>query len=507
MESSMNRLEDTGTRILGSDSDMGLVPGLDTSRHVIEERPVVVPGDRSISADLTRWVTISETLLDRLQGRMSLVQPAEDRQRVVADVLDGLCSGPEGDVHPLLSGLCSTPEGDSRSLLATQEARRAFLQSFLSYDLIEEFLQDQTVEDIMINATEPILVHKAGQGLVKTEKRFTSARELALFVKKLIVFSGCTECSEREPIHDVELANIRGRVNIILSPFGPQITITRAKKDPLSILHLIESGAMTYELAAQLWMYVEGLGVRPANILIAGGPGAGKTTLLNALMSFIPRTERVVTLEDTFELNTNVLDNCSRLESTRHVSMATLVKNALRMRPDRIVVGEVRGEEARDLMTAVNVGKYTMGTLHASTARETIMRLENEPMRVPGTLVNLVDVFVVLRRLNVHGTVSRRVVEVAETAGMEKQIVLLSTNWSYDAERGHIVESSPSTVYRDRLAQEAGVTSASIMAETARRAAFLKLLHDRKDLTDIKSVTRMCRLYITNPEQAAAQLA
>ena len=128
-------------------------------------------------------------------------------------------------------------------------------------------------------------------------------------------------------------------------------------------------------------------------------------------------------------------------------------------------------------MTAVNVGKYTMGTLHASTARETIMRLENEPMRVPGTLVNLVDVFVVLRRLNVHGKVSRRVVEVAETAGMEKQIVLLSTSWSYDAERGQIVESSPSTVYRDRLAQEAGVTSASIMAETARRAAFLKLLH------------------------------
>ena len=111
------------------------------------------------------------------------------------------------------------------------------------------------------------------------------------------------------------------------------------------------------------------------------------------------------------------MDNCSKLESTRHVTMATLVKNALRMRPDRIVVGEVRGEEARDLMTAVNVGKYTMGTLHASTARETIMRLENEPMRVPGTLVNLVDVFVVLRRLNVRGKVSRRVVEVAETAG------------------------------------------------------------------------------------------
>ena len=204
---------------------------------------------------------------------------------------------------------------------------------------------------------------------------------------------------------NLELPNLEGRVNIAISSFGPQLTITKAKLSPLSIVDLVTRGTLNYEVAAQLWLYLEGMSIRPANIIIAGGPGVGKTTLLNALFSFIPLGDRVVVIEDTLELNTFLDDSCSRLESDDELSLADLVKNSLRMRPERIVIGEVRGEEARDMMTAANIGKYCIGTMHALTSREAIIRLQNEPMNIPEMLVNLIDVFIVLKRYHVDNKV------------------------------------------------------------------------------------------------------
>ncbi|MDP3723595.1 MAG: ATPase, T2SS/T4P/T4SS family [Candidatus Omnitrophota bacterium] len=435
-----------------------------------------------------QWSYLTDLLIERLRGRMSLIQPAEERRQLVAGALEALYRE-RGQDH--------LPE------FATETSRQEFLRAFLSYDLIEEFLADPSVEDVMINATEPIFVHKTGMGLVKTERRFASIGDVTRLVNKLIVFAGRAEL---DPINDVELADARGRVNIISSPFGPQITITRGKPNPLTILQLIEDGMLPYEAAAQLWLYVEGFRVRPANLLIAGGPGAGKTTLLNALLSFIPPRERLVTIEDTLELNTGCLENCSRLESCRRVKMDALVKNSLRMRPERIVVGEVRGVEAQDLMTAVNLGKYCMSTVHASSARETVLRLQHEPMHVPPILVSLLDALVVLRKLNVEGRVARVVAEVVEVAGLEQQVVLLSPIWTYEQERHRLVESSPSSVYRDRLALESGRSAVQIMEETRRRAEVLRRMHQVGRFTTIEAVTQCCQLYSDHPEQALAQL-
>ncbi len=394
-------------------------------------------------------------------------------------------------------------DGGRFPALPTDEARQDYLRAFFSYDLIEEFLNDPDVEDILINATEPIFVHKTGRGLVKTDQRFCSNWELELFIKKLLIFAGR---ADMDPINDVELADVRGRVNITTSPFGPQITITRAKTQPLTILQLINNDMLSYELAAQLWLYVEGLRVRPSNVIIAGGPSTGKTTLLNALLSFIPKGERIVVIEDTLELNTAFLENCSRLESCRRVQTNALVKNSLRMRPDRILVGEVRGEEARDMMTAMTLGKYCMSTVHASTARETVLRLQHEPMNVPPVQVSLVDVFIILRKLNVNGSIHRIVDETVETAGMEEQVVLFSTVWSYDRKRRQFVEVSPSSVSRDRLATEAGRTSRDSIDETARRAKTLRLMHQSGRFPDIATVTRFCQLYSDHPDHALTQL-
>jgi len=435
-----------------------------------------------------KWLELTEALLERLRGQTSLIQPPEERYEVAADALSGLYA--------------DYPDGRFRAL-STPQQRRQFLEAFLSYDLIEEFLADPVVEDIVINSTEPIFLHRTGQGLVKTAKRFPSTRALTVFVKKLIIFSGRTEI---DPINDVELDNIRGRVNIIHSPFGPQITITRAKPHPLTILQLIERGMLTDELAAQLWLYVEGLRVRPANMVIAGGPGTGKTTLLNALLSFLPWQDRLVIIEDTLELNTTFLENCSRLESSRSLQTPSLVKNSLRMRPERILVGEVRGEEARDMMTAMSLGKYCMSTIHASSAREMILRLQNEPMNVPPVLVSLVDVFVILRKLIRDGSIVRVVSELVETAGMERQVVLLSPVWSYDQSQKQMIESMPSSAYRDHLATETGWSSVRILEETKRRAAVLQAMRASGAFPDAQSVTRFCQLYSDQPSQALKQL-
>jgi len=433
-------------------------------------------------------IELENELLDQLAGKIFLLQDPAHKREIIAEFLHKVTASP---AYKKFRGELDSP--------AEEEA---FISRFMSYGVIDEFMADPMVEDIMINFLSPIFIHTGKEGLVKTERRFTSKEEIDLFIKKLIVFSGRTALKK---INNLELAEIRGRVNIVHSPFGPQITITRAKEKPLSIVELVQSGALTPEIAAQFWLYVEGMGIKPANLIIAGGPGSGKTTLMNALFSFIPTTERMVVIEDTLELNTDLKENCSRLESDETMSLADLVKNSLRMRPDRIIVGEVRGREAQDLMTAMNIGKYCMGTIHASTSREAIIRLTNEPMNVPDVLVSLVDVFVIMRRFSHEGKVQRVVGELVETAGMEQGKVLLSLLRHYDFSRTVFAETAVSSIYRDRLAEVSGRTPRQIMEEISQRARIMHALVD-KNINDYFEVTNLCRRYVTDPQGVIKEL-
>jgi len=260
-------------------------------------------------------IEIENEILDKLAGKIYLMQDLARRKEVIFNIFLEVYNTPK-----------------CKKFLKKNEGLEleTFFNEFLSYGLIEEFINDQEVEDIMINSLGPIYIHKTKQGLIKTDKRFSVEEELDLLIKKLIVFSGRKSIKK---INNIVLSGIKGRVNIVYSPLGPQITITRAKEKPLSITELIKNGTLTSELAGQFWLYVEGLGVKSANIIIAGGPGSGKTTLLNALFSFMPESDRVVIIEDSLELNTDFEKNYSRLESDEGLSMADLVKNALRRRP------------------------------------------------------------------------------------------------------------------------------------------------------------------------------
>lgn len=426
-------------------------------------------------------------LIDTMLGKMNLLQPQEDKEKLVRESIEFVLSEGFSEIKKTLS---------------TADDIAIFIKQFLSYGAITDLLCDFNVEDLIINNLKPIFIHHAQDGFVKTEKKFQTQQEIDVFIKKLLLFSGKTEMGK---IVNLELPNLEGRVNICMSPFGPQITITKAKVCPLSIIDLIRAGSLSYEVAAQFWMYLEGMSIRPANIMIAGGPGVGKTTLLNSLFSFIPDSDRMVVIEDTLELNTFLEDSCSRLESDEDLSLADLVKNSLRMRPERIIVGEVRGTEARDMITACNIGKHCIGTIHALTSREAIIRLQNEPMNIPEMLVNLIDVFIVLKRYHVKNKVFRVVDEVSETSGMEQVKILLSHVFKYDYDRQTVNQVNPSTIFRDKLSSQSGLTPREVMKEHLLRAYLLKEL-DQRGLNSMKEVATFCRAYNHDPNRATASL-
>ncbi len=269
--------------------------------------------------DKGQILALETMILERVKGRMKIMHDQNERLDLASKVLDEILLHHEHFRH----------------LIKDEHVKIKFLDNFLSYGIIEDLLCDANVEDIVINALKPIYIHHAQKGFIVTRHQFQSHQELNIFIDKLLIFSGRTGYKK---IANLELMNLAGRVNIVDSPLGPQLTITKAKLDPLSIIDLIKSGSLSYEVAGQLWLYLEGLSVRPANIIIAGGPGTGKTTLLNALLSFIPEQDRLVVIEDTLELNTFLEDSCSRLETDDDITLADLVKNRVRVIPFKVAL-------------------------------------------------------------------------------------------------------------------------------------------------------------------------
>src|SRR3989338_9356604 len=194
---------------------------------------------------------IETKLVECLMGRISLLQSAREKEGVVAEALTDIFVADQGNHFK-----------NEKEELSAADAKARFIKEFLSYGIIHDLLMDFEVEDVIINSLNAIYIHHSQKGLVSTDKRFTLPRDINLFIKKLVLFSGRQKVGK---IMNIELPNLEGRVNIVNSPFGPQLTITKAKMNPLSILDLIKRESLSYEVAAQLWLYLEGLSIRPAN--------------------------------------------------------------------------------------------------------------------------------------------------------------------------------------------------------------------------------------------------
>lgn len=404
---------------------------------------------------------------------------------------------------------------DDRRALVKNAARR--VDQALSDDEIEMIFQDvndigvvgkliydEEIEDIMINNTSNIFVTSTKLGEVKLEQRLKTRDELNRFVNKIKLYSTNMEFGGK--IFDVQMPS-KSRANVVFSPLGYDITIRNFKKVTMSILDLINTGMMDYAMAARLWLYADGLKIRPANMLIGGIPGAGKTTLLNAMFSFLRPEQRIVTIEETYELNTATQENCVNLQTSDDLSMEALVKTALRMRPDMIIVGEVRGPEANDMMTAMNIGKIGMGTIHASSARDMVNRLEHTPMKVPLDIIPVIDVLLVTSIIRAGGNTKmpvRRITQVSEISGMETN-VLLSDLYRYDYKTMKGSPILPSVTYRDMVAKLAGVAPTDILSEEVIRSSILQKLNDTGK-RDIGSISQTVRDYYYSPDHTLKKL-
>jgi pilus assembly protein CpaF len=315
----------------------------------------------------------------------------------------------------------------------------------LGYGPIEEYLADPTVTEVMVNALEPVFVERAGR-LYPTDSRFVSEDHLRQVIDRIVSRVG-RRIDESSPMVDARLPD-GSRVNAIIPPLavdGPALTIRKFSRRAYTVQDLINFHSLTAEIAEVLSACVRGR----LNILVTGGTGSGKTTLLNVLSSFIPEEDRIVTIEDAVELRLNQ-EHVIRLEARPpniegrgEVTIRDLVRNSLRMRPDRIVVGEVRSGEALDMLQAMNTGHDgSLSTLHANTPRDALARLETMvlmagldlPVRaIREQSASAVDLIVHMSRLR-DGT--RRITHVVEVDGMEGEIITLTDLFLYDYSAG-----------------------------------------------------------------------
>ena len=310
-----------------------------------------------------------------------------------------------------------------------QNTVSAVFEAIRGLGILGQIIADSDITEVMINGYRDIFVEKAGR-LTKLNQQFESPQELETIITKFVSQAG-RMVNESEPIVDTHLED-GSRVNVVMPPValnGPIVTIRRFPKEAMTVQKLIAYGSITPEVAEVLELLVRA----KYNIFVSGGTGSGKTTFLNALSNFIPRDERIITIEDSAELQIKAIDNLVRLETRNAgpdgsgaITIRDLIKSALRMRPDRIVVGEVRGAEALDMLQAMNTGHDgSLSTGHANSTVDMLRRLETMVLQgaeglpleaIRQQIASAVDIIVHLSRLRDK---SRKTMEIVEILGYD----------------------------------------------------------------------------------------
>ena len=322
--------------------------------------------------------------------------------------------------------------------------------SIRGFGLLDTIINDDTVTEVMINGPEEIFIEKSGK-LIELKERFESEEKLQDVIQRIVALAG-REVNQANPIVDTRLPD-GSRVNVVLPPIslkGPIVTIRKFSKEPMTVEKLIQYGSITPEIAEILKLLVRA----KYNIFICGGTGSGKTTFLNAISNFIPSDERVITIEDSAELQIANVDNLVSLETRNAntagvgaISIRDLIKSALRMRSDRVVVGEVRGAEALDMLQAMNTGHDgSLSTGHANSTRDMLSRLETMVLTgaeglpldaVRQQIASAVDIIVHLSRLRDR---SRKTMEITEVAGYEKGAIQLNTLYRFEEDEASTID-------------------------------------------------------------------
>lgn len=366
----------------------------------------------------------------------------QELRRRVLEQLDYGREQPDEEVMEIIDEVLL--EEQLLRLLPVSESHRLRTELFYSLrrlDILQSLIEDPEITEIMINGPDSIFIERAGH-LQELDMVFESEEKLQDVIQQIV--AGCNRVvNEASPIVDARLSN-GARVNIVMNPIalnGPIVTIRRFPNTPVTMEELIRWDSLTREAAEFLRLLVQA----GYNIFISGGTGSGKTTFLNVLSGYIPPWERVITIEDSAELQLQGLRNLVRMETRnsnvegcREISVRDLIRTSLRMRPNRIIVGEVRGAEAADMMQCLNTGHDgSMSTGHANSARDMLTRLENMilmGMDIPlaairKQIVSGIDIIVHLGRLRDR---SRKVLEIAEVMDCEEGHIRLNSLYQFE---------------------------------------------------------------------------
>ena len=367
----------------------------------------------------------AEQLHARILARLDMTRDMEDEEltELIYEVLQEVS---QEEYLPL----------DQKTMLGKE-----LFNAFRKLDLLQEFLEDDDITEIMINGTQNIFIEKAGR-ISQSDKRFLSADKLEDVIQQIVAGSNRL-VNEASPIVDARLAD-GSRVNVVLPPValnGPIVTIRKFAKEVITMNKLMEWQSINSEVSG----FLASLVAAGYNIFISGGTGSGKTTFLNALSQYIPKNERIITIEDNAELQIQNIKNLVRLEArnanvegTGEVTIRDLIKSALRMRPDRIIVGEVRSAEAIDMLQALNTGHDgSLSTGHANSPKDMISRLETMVLMgmdlplpaIERQIASGLDIIVHLGRLRDK---SRKVLEVTEVLGYWDGQIHLQTIYRYE---------------------------------------------------------------------------
>ena len=364
-------------------------------------------------------------------------------------------------------------EGSNYGLSLNEKAnlRKELFRSIRKLDVLQELLEDTSITEIMVNGWDKIFIEREGH-LITWNKTFTSSGKLEDVIQQIV--ARCNRViNTLHPIVDARLEN-GARVNAVIPPVsvdGPILTIRQFPKEAITMKTLLEKQSITKQVLSFLLPLVKAR----YTILIGGGTGAGKTTFLNALSAYIPKDERIITIEDNAELQIQGIPNLVRLEcrmanieDSQEITTADLLKTALRMRPDRIIVGEVRSE-ANELLQAVNVGSEgSLSTIHANSCADMVSRLEtlvlvhlNMPITaIRRQIVSGFDLFIHLGRLRDK---SRKVLEISELDGLKNGEVQLNPIFCYEEEQGLIFKNH--LKHTEKL-ERAGISYETLLCET-----------------------------------------
>lgn len=322
--------------------------------------------------------------------------------------------------------------------------------SIRGFGLLDLIIKDDTITEVMINGVDEIFIEKNGR-LKKLDQKFESERQLEDIIQRIVGLAG-REVNQANPIVDTRLPD-GSRVNVVLPPIalkGPTVTIRKFSKNPMTIQKLIEYGSITPEIADVLETLVKA----KYNIIICGGTGSGKTTFLNAVSNYIPHDERVITIEDSAELQIEGIENLVSLETRNAnssgvgaITIRDLIKSSLRMRPERIIVGEVRGAEALDMLQAMNTGHDgSLSTGHANSTKDMLSRLETMVLQgaeglplqaVRQQMASAIDIIVHLSRLRDK---TRKTMEITEVLGYENDEIVLNPLYVFEEDENSTLE-------------------------------------------------------------------